>query len=1234
MRKASWSPISSMSGIHRGLLVASAAVTLSATGCGDGPICPAEIFVAITAPAADSDVRDDVDAETPGVQIDVQVRSSLVDGQSFTLTVTGEDGGNEDYQAVSDAEGDVVFENVTVPAGAVTLRVDGTSEDCGDGSDEIEVNVVAGAGCVLTVREEPIENDYYAPLPVLNASNDADADTANFQANIDIESLSDYEVELFVLDVDAATENSAGQLTADADGAATFAITLAQGRQALRAVCVSPNSSASPSITTTVFVDTVPPTCAVTAPTPGQTLIPELDEDDQTDGLQITLEGQAATELSDVAGEAAAFHVDGPEGQTDLDGTDLDVEGYSTAAAELLPDGSYASYDVTFSSQDHADNGCTVTETYGYEADGCSIVVTAPTDVLTEDADGSDDNGVQVDVTVEVGIGCIGQIVTSDCGDNDPSGMVPVGGELTLRVDLCEGATCEVTEVCQLAVTSPDGIDTAAGANLQFDNIAPLPVLLFSDPPLACGSQATDAADVDGNAGNGVQLDVTVIAPGAVLREVETTPEGGSTTTTTANPGNGTARITVDPGDNNVVAAAEDGAGNRGETADCIITMADLAVSFSPPVADGLVGAGDGVVSGSDLTLDICGTVSDSGATVDLEIDDAAAEAASVTGTTWCLDGRSLEEGDHTIRATATGTGFGSATLDLTVDLTAPGAIADFSLIARSRRALEAEWTAPAGADTYLVKVSATALTDGNFDSTGIEVLAGVPGAPGSLESVVASELRAGTPYWLGVAAVDAAGNRTVAAIGGPLTPDFDATGAISPVEDGGATAIRFGYAITRGRFNADSFDDVAIAAPYLNGGLGAVYIYFGSAGGVGATPDVTINGADAGGYFGWSLTTVKWSSAVYDDLVVGAVFATSSTGKVYVFDGGSGLDAGTYTTTAADVLIGVNPSANWFTGSLLGYAMAAADFNGDNTDDLALTAPGGGSGAGGVAILYGGTATTPTINLSDLTASQMSNAIVERILAPEADVFEFGAVVTNMGPTMGASDDTDDLAVSYVENDSVFVFRGDEGRPATAGVHDRPFSAGADLKIDSGSADTDADFGSAMGSIADLNGDGARELVLGAMREGANIGRVVIVDGNTVGTASIASTVGFALTIITPAGSGSLFGAAIANNGVARAPDIDGDGAEDLVFAGRAGTMVGEGLFVWFGGSIPLGSTTSATAGHVVEGPPQLNGSAISTIWAGDVNGDDLEDICWADWNGTTASDDGSFEVLWDDGV
>src|SRR5262249_9749007 len=141
-------------------------------------------------------------------------------------------------------------------------------------------------------------------------------------------------------------EVSAGSKTA-ADGGASFAITLAEGRTSLRAVCHDPGTgTASPSSTSSVLVDTVAPICTVASPAPGSTITPAYDGDgDLGNGIQLTVTGAIAG--GDVMGEAATFTVIAPDStRVDVAGTALDGSGATTALTTLAPATTPATYAV------------------------------------------------------------------------------------------------------------------------------------------------------------------------------------------------------------------------------------------------------------------------------------------------------------------------------------------------------------------------------------------------------------------------------------------------------------------------------------------------------------------------------------------------------------------------------------------------------------------------------------------------------------------------------------------------------------------------------------------------------------------------------------------------------------------------------------------------------------------------------------------------------------------------
>ncbi|MCB9559537.1 MAG: VCBS repeat-containing protein [Kofleriaceae bacterium] len=1222
-----------------------ALLTTLGAGCGDGKICQSEILVIIRSPSGV--ILDDSNVDMAGVQTDVSIRSTAGEGAVITLQVLDDSGVElSTVDGETDADGNITFTDVDLPAGAAALRASVDAGECGSDEDEVALTVAAGSGCEVALRETPLANDFYAPLGVLNQSNDSDGATPDFQAHVEITTSPGADVEVFLIGGDSGQETSAGVVTADGDGAAELAVTLGQGRQGLRAVCTAAGGVlTSPSLTTTVFVDTEEPTCALTSPAPGASVTPGLDANgDLSDGVQLTLGGNAGG--GDTTGEAAQFVVTVDGTPTTLAGTDVDAGGDSAVDATIDPASTPSTATIAFATRDHAGNACAVDATYDVVYDGCDISVVSPTGVVTADADGDAGNGVQVDFGLVVDTACAGQTVTSDCGLDNPSATVAVDGTVTVRANWCGEASCDVTDTCTFTVSNPAGIETSAAQTTRFDNLAPIVSLQVSQPAVACGAEVAPSADVAPGT-PGTQVKIRVVAPVALTRSLAQTSSSG-TQSYDASISGGEVTVTLDDGVNSFVGSATDDNGNTGVSPTCTLTLTDVVVGISPPADDGTVGAADGTVAGSSLTFDLCGTVSETGATVDVTVDGGAPIAATVVGTGWCVNLTLAESPpSYAIVATATiGLRTGSTSLALNVDLAPPSPIGDLAVIADTRQSLRATWSAPtdggAPAFAYRVKVATVALTDANFDTTGVDVPSGVPGAPGAAEVLSVDAMRTGTPVWFGIAPVDSSGNRAAAAIVGPLTPLFDQSAAMLPPDTTGD--VLAGTSIAHGRFNDDNYDDVAVGAPGVQvAGLaaaGAVYVYFGSATGLSATPDVIITGNIQFGNLGFAVTAVRWSSGSRDDLVIGEPFGDNANGRVYVFDGGAGFGTGTIPSSAADLVIGASATSAYFAGGGLGFSLTTLDYDGDGTDDLAMGDVAGGAGNGGVVILFGGTIGGSPVLLNEASAAEMNGAVGWLINDPLPAAYDiFGNYVWNAGPTLGATDQTDDLLITYADGvKSVFLYRGTGSRPAAPGLAARAFTVGQDVRIDYASTDATLEYGSAAGSIADVNGDGARDLVIAAPRDGANAGRVLIVDGNTVGTAGVASTAtaGVLIASIGPAAGVSLFGTAVVNNGRLLGADVDGDGQEDLLVTGKSGGI--QQMYVWFGGSIPTGTVTTATAGHVISGPSEFNGnlpsngaSNVTAIWAGDVNADGLADVCWGDATGNGL--DGSVQILWDDG-
>ncbi|HET6611189.1 MAG TPA: fibronectin type III domain-containing protein, partial [Kofleriaceae bacterium] len=1032
-------------------------------------------------------------------------------------------------------------------------------------------------------------------------------------------------------------EASAATAIAGAGGTAQVAVTLGQGAQAIRATCLATSGSAAgASAVTTVQVDTEAPVCTLINPGETQAVIPAMDEDGATDGTQITLRGQATG--GDVTGEAATFTV----GALEVDATAMASDGTSTATGSFTSPGTT---DIAFSTQDHAGNACaSEARAVSYVTEGCAITHVAPVDVITADGD-PDTAGLQTDLVVNVDEACAGQTVTTTCdiGGETTAVVAAGGGDTTVGITVCEDDHCEVAYDCATSVTDENGIVTSAPATLHADTLAPPVTLRLIDPSnLDCGDFITSGVDVQPSV-PGVQIKVRDLSPLAVDRHVTVTNSAGSVDVP-AGPG-GDARVTLAEGPNSLAAVAADQYGNTATTATCTLTLVDILVAFSPPVDDGRVSASEGSVSGAGITFDLKGTVSITGATVNVAIDGGPDQAATVSGTTWTLPGVTLSEGPHTLVASAkSGADTGSRSQKVTVDLGAPDTIADLAAFATTRQSAELSWTAPAdnGAAVagYVVKVATSPITEANFETTGSTVTPPVPAAPGSAQAVVVEKLRAGTAYHFAVAAFDSAGNRSPIAAEGPVIPAFDESGAIAPPGAGDGDDKAAGIAMTGGDFNGDGFADLAVGAPFADlaagAGAGEVHVYLGGPSGLAATPAVTIESDEASAQLGNAVTTVRWNDDDTDDLAIGAPFADSVNGHVYILLGGSQLDDGApspiIAATAASTTIGAHAVIpGGFSGSGLGFSLATARFDDDARDDLIVGAPLV-NGVGGAVVVFGGQPGA-SIELSTVQDTGARAALLPNPISDNNNGL-LGSRVFNLGRT-GAADRTDDVALVYdndlITADAVLVWRGRDAEPAP-GVDPLAWDASVDLRIDA-DANSSKSFAEQVAAVGDVDDDGRRDLAIAEFRAGG--GRVFIVDGGAVGAHHVAD---LGITTITAETGITQLGEAVLNNADGDTADIDGDGQKDLVIAGGkdSGNVF---LFVWFGGDIPTGAVTTASAAHRIEAPPEFAAAhvndgqpaPITARWVGDVTGLGLDDIVWADWR--AGSEDGAFELLSDDG-
>jgi hypothetical protein len=328
----------------------------------------------------------------------------------------------------------------------------------------------------------------------------------------------------------------------------------------------------------------------------------------------------------------------------------------------------------------------------------------------------------------------------------------------------------------------------------------------------------------------------------------------------------------------------------------------------------------------------------------------------------------------------------------------------------------------------------------------------------------------------------------------GPFEPGErrdTATGGADAIIYGAAPGDQAGRSLTAADANGDGTDDVIIGSPFAGGpdggreDAGRVDVVFGRTG-LGAdvrTVDLAegsglrIHGRAAGSFAGFSVATGRLNGDQAADLVIGAFYGGGPAGdrplagEVYVVFGGPGM-AGEIDTAAGEQDIIVFGAQD---GDRLGEGVAAGDVDGDGTDDLVLPAPfavnqAGERDAGRTYVIL-----SPLPEAIDLRTAAVYATI------EGADNGDQLGHVTAAGDVDG--DGRADILLTAVSAD------GPDNEIDLAGEAALVFSSSlmptvlagqghADVLIYGPAAQARLGRSAAMG---DLNGDGRRELILGA---------------------------------------------------------------------------------------------------------------------------------------------------------
>jgi len=396
---------------------------------------------------------------------------------------------------------------------------------------------------------------------------------------------------------------------------------------------------------------------------------------------------------------------------------------------------------------------------------------------------------------------------------------------------------------------------------------------------------------------------------------------------------------------------------------------------------------------------------------------------------------------------------------------------------------------------------------------------------------------------------------------------EMDATADVSITGEAGND--QFGFSVSgAGDVNGDDFDDVIVGAPESNSGAGSAYIYFGAST-MDNIADVTMTVESTNTQFGYSVSGAgDVNGDNFDDVIVGANRYESQRGRAYIYFGASNMD------NIPDLTMTGETEVSWHGTSVSG----AGDVNGDSFDDVIVGAHR--HAAIGSAYIYFGATGSTMDNTPDVT------------MAGEGEDNYFGASVSGAGDVNG--DSFDDVIVganAYNPGGSPFTGRAYIYFGATGSTMDPT----ADVTM---TGDGEYNFlGYSVSGAGNVNGDDYDDVIVGARGYDSHTGRAYIYFGAEDGNMDE-----FADVTLTGEAEGNNFGTSVSGAG-----DVNGDNFDDVIVGAPYYNSYSGGAYIYFGAT---GSTMDPTADVTMTGEGTNNEFGYSVSGAGDVNGDNFDDV------------------------